>query len=85
MVCRLDVSSESDRAVVRIHGRLAGAAVRELEGLCRDASGLLTLDVTDLLSVDDVGAATLRRLAIDGAQLTGMSPYLTLLLGLEDT
>ena len=36
MVCRLDVSPEAGRAVVRIHGRLAGGAVRELEQLCRD-------------------------------------------------
>jgi hypothetical protein len=84
VVCRLDVSPEPGRAVVRIHGRLAGGAARELEQLCRDASGLLILDVTHLLSADDVGVATLRRLVIDGAQVSGMSPYLTLLLGLED-
>jgi hypothetical protein len=66
--------------VVQIHGRLVGPAVQELERVCRDASGPLVLDVTHLMSADDVGLAALRRLVTDGAQLIGLSPYLALLL-----
>ncbi len=84
MNCRLDVCPEPGRAVIRIHGRLAGAAVGELDRVCRDASGPLFLDVTYLMSADDQGVATLRRLLIDGAQVTGISRYLRLLLGLEE-
>jgi hypothetical protein len=82
--CRLDVSPEEGRAVVRIHGRLAGAAVRELDRVCREVSRPLVLDVTYLMSADDGGVATLRRLHLDGAQLAGLSPYLVLLLGQEE-
>lgn len=85
MVCRLEVSPEAGRAVVRVHGRLAGVAVRELERLCRDVAGPLVLDVTHLLSADDGGITTLKRLVSDGARFTGLSPYLTLLLGPEDS
>ena len=81
---RLDVVAESDRSVVRVQGRLAGAAVSELERVCRDASGLLVLDLLHLVSADDAGIATLKRLMADGAQCTGVSPYLALLLGWEE-
>ena len=84
MECRVDVSPEGGRAVVRIHGRLAGAAVPELERVCRDASAPLVLDVTHLMNADDCGVATIRRLVVDGARVTGMSPYLSLLLGLDE-
>jgi hypothetical protein len=85
VTCRVDVSREPGRALVRIHGRLDGAAVRELELVCREEPGLLILDLTYLMSADDAGIATLRHLVVDGAQLTGMSPYVALLLGLEDS
>jgi hypothetical protein len=78
--CRLDVSPEPGRAVVRVHGRLAEGAVQELQRVCREATGALVLDVTYLLSADDMGLATLRGLATDGAHLVGVSPYLALLL-----
>lgn len=83
MNCRVDVSPEPGRAVVRIHGRLAGAAVPELERVCREAPGVVNLDVTHLMSADDAGIATLRRLMADGVPCTGISPYLALLLGRE--
>ena len=84
MECRVDVSPESGRTVVRIHGRLGGAAVLELKRACREASGSLILDLTYLMSADDAGIAVLRRLAIDGVPLAGMSPYLRLLLEPEE-
>ena len=85
MNCRLDVSSEPGRVVVRIHGRLARAAVPELERVCREASGPVILEMTYLMGADDPGIATLRRLRTDGAQFMGMSPYVALLLGSEDS
>jgi hypothetical protein len=80
---RLDVSAEPGRAVVSVQGRLAGAAVRELERVCRETSGTLLLDLTYLMGADDLGVATLKRLRTDGAQLMGMSPYMGLLLCAE--
>jgi hypothetical protein len=82
--CRLDVLPGQGPAVVRVHGRLAGAAVPELERVCRETSPPLVLDVTYLMSADDCGIATLRRLVCGGAQLTGISPYLALLLDADE-
>lgn len=83
MEWRLDVSPEEGRAVVRVHGRLAGAAVHELGRVCREARLPIVLDVTYLMGADDDGIATLRHLRCAGAQLAGISPYLSLLLNLE--
>jgi hypothetical protein len=80
MDLRLDVVAEPGRTAVRISGRLTAVAARELERVCREASGTLLLDVTHVVSGDDGGFATLRRLATGGAQLVGVSPYLALLL-----
>jgi hypothetical protein len=80
---RLDVSAEPGRAVVSIQGRLTGAAVHELERVCRDTPGTLILDMTYLMSADELGVAALRRLRTDGAQFMAMSPYVALLLRAE--
>ena len=82
---RLDVVSESGRAVVRIQGRLAGGAVTELERVCRSTPGPLVLDLTHLMSADDRGIEALKGLVADGAQCTGTSRYLELLLGWADS
>ena len=83
MNCRVDVVSEPGQSIVRIYGRLAGAAVPELARVCRETPARLSLDVTHLMSADDAGIATLRRLMADGVPCTGISPYLALLLGGE--
>jgi hypothetical protein len=80
MDLRLDVVAEPGRTAVRISGRLTTSTACELERICREASGTLLLDLMYVVSADDVGLATLRRLAMDGAQLVGVSPYLVLLL-----
>jgi anti-anti-sigma regulatory factor len=81
---RLDVVPESGRVVVRVHGRLAGGAVTELERVCRSTSRPLVLDLTHLMSADDAGIETLRRLVTDGVECIGVSRYLALLLGWEE-
>jgi anti-anti-sigma regulatory factor len=80
MDLRLDVVGEPGRSVVHVQGRLAGAAVGELDRVCRTTSRPLVLDLTHLMSADDSGVASLKRLGADGAQFVGLSPYLALLL-----
>jgi hypothetical protein len=80
---RLDVSAQPGRAVVSIQGHLAAAAVHELERVCRDPEGTLILDMTYLMSADDLGVQTLKRLRADGAQFISVSPYMALLLCAE--
>ena len=65
---------------VRIEGRLEGEAVLELHRTCREISGGLVLDLSALLSADEMGLAMLRTLAAAGVRVTGVSPYIQLLL-----
>src|SRR5262245_24454949 len=80
MELRLTVSEAGGRVVIQVDGRLSQAGVPELERACRHAPRPLVLDLTGLVSLDDVGIATLRRLRGDGVELTGPSPYVKLLL-----
>jgi hypothetical protein len=75
--CWIDVTDETDRSVVRLAGRLAGAQVPDLSLVCsRIATPRLYLDLSDLLAADAVGVETLRRLRREGATLVGLSEYL---------
>ena len=76
--------AESGRAVLRIHGRLSGAAVIELERVCRSVSEPLILDLAHLTSADDAGIETLKRLATDGVECTGVSRHLARRLRWEE-
>jgi hypothetical protein len=80
MELHLSVHHQDGATVVNVDGRLAMGAVRELERIVVGAASPVVLDLTNLLSADDVGVATLRALARRGVRLTGMSPYVTLLL-----
>src|SRR5262245_21924381 len=80
MELHVGVRPDGDGTAVTVDGRLAVGAVRELERIVDSARSPVVLDLTNLLSADDVGVATLRALARRGVRLTGMSPYVTLLL-----
>jgi anti-anti-sigma regulatory factor len=77
---RISKTRREDVNVVQVVGRLDGEGVEELERECREAGGPLELDLSALLTADDVGLALLRSLRDSGAELTGASPFLQLLL-----
>jgi hypothetical protein len=66
--------------VVRVAGRLVGEGVAELGRVCAASSRPLLIDLTELLQADDLGLALLRSLRESGAGLTGVSPFVELLL-----
>ena len=69
--------------LLRVAGDLSGSALSELESSCLNAKPPLTLDLEDVISVDEHGIVVLRALAAEGAKLVGASPYLSMRLGLE--
>jgi anti-anti-sigma regulatory factor len=77
---RLTVSEAKGGVVIQVDGRLSQASVPELERTCRHAPRPLVLDLTGLVSLDDVGIATLLRLRGEGVALVAPSPYVKLLL-----
>jgi hypothetical protein len=77
---RLTVTRRKRSTVVRVDGRLMIDNLTELREVVGTVSGHAVIDLTNLLSVDDLGIAMLRSLADDGARLVGASPYVALLL-----
>lgn len=66
--------------IVRVAGRLAGPGVEELERVCAGSLRPLRIDLAELLQADELGIALLRSLRDSGAELTGVSPFVGLLL-----
>lgn len=64
-----------------LDGRLTGAEVAELCRAVADTAGPVVLDLTGLQFADRAGASALRELIADGVKLTGVSPYIELLIG----
>ena len=80
MNLRLSVTKHNVATVVHVEGRLARAGIRLLEELVHDSAGAVSLDLSNLMSADDAGIAALRTLKGRGVRLTGVSPYIGLLL-----
>jgi len=77
--CWIGVVQEADRRVVRLAGRLTVAQVPELLASCA-GSGVLDLDLKDLVSADPAGIEALQQLRARGATLTGAPGYIQLKL-----
>jgi ABC-type transporter Mla MlaB component len=69
---------EDSRTALRLEGRLGGPWVAELERLCEDllVSGMsVTLDLADVVFIDERGVGLLRRVSSRGATVTSTSPF----------
>lgn len=77
---RIDVTSQHGKTVVAVAGWLQGDAVDELARACREIDGPVTLDLTELVATDASGVELLTALRTKGAETSGLSPYLQLLL-----
>jgi hypothetical protein len=77
--CWIGVTTELDRRIVRLAGRLSAAQVPELLMACI-ADRPLQLDLSDLISVDAPGIEALQGLRSQGATLVGTPGYIQLKL-----
>jgi hypothetical protein len=75
---------EGGQPVVYLAGRISVSEVVQLETLRAGPGEPLLLDLSQVISADDAGIATLRTLRRQGAQLRAASPYLRLLIEAED-
>jgi anti-anti-sigma regulatory factor len=79
-VLRISRARRKKVTVVHVEGRLDGDGVEELERECTEAGAPLELDLSALLTADEVGLALLRSLRDSGAALSGASRFLQLLI-----
>ena len=80
MDIRIEKISCGGSTVIQVAGELKGPAVIELARLCREASGQLALDLAHLRAAEEGGVRLLRELSAQGVELTGVTPYIALLL-----
>lgn len=80
MSVRFEKVTQGNRTIIQIAGDLRGRGVVELERLCREISGPVTLDLSCLQSSEDQGVNLIRELSQKGIELCGVTPYMNLLL-----
>ncbi len=77
---RFEIKKEGDRTVIQVAGELKGQGVAELERLCRETTGPLALELSNLRSSGPGGVQLIRELAGHGVAISGVSPYMELVL-----
>ena len=77
---RFEAKKEGDRTVIQVAGELKGQGVAELERLCRETTGKLSLDLSNLRSAGPGGVQLIRELSGQGVAISGVSPYMELVL-----
>jgi hypothetical protein len=75
--CWIGVTTEGERRVIRVAGRLSVAHVSELLTACADTPAL-EIDLSDLVSADPAGIEALERVRSKGATLVGTPGYIRL-------
>ena len=80
MTLRIIAQAREDETVVALHGRLTIAEVAEVEKTTAPAGRPLVLDLTHLVGADSEGFLVIHRLRESGAQVTGASPFVDLML-----
>src|SRR5262245_20604908 len=83
MELRVTVRQSARSTVVQVDGRLTASNLCELEQLVAGIARPAVIDLSNLVSADDAGVATLRSLAGRGVRLLGATPYVSLLLADE--
>lgn len=84
MSFRIVLDSSGERAVLRIYGSLDADGLGTLQRSCQGCQRPLVLDLAQLRSIDDVGAAYLRGLVDAGVEVVGRNPFVTALLQLGE-
>ncbi len=73
----MTVQENHDRSVVRLSGRLEGETVAEARRVCFSVASPLLIDATELQDAEAKGILLLIELMAEGAQVEGLSGYLT--------
>ena len=76
----MDVEQDTESTSVRVAGRLEEATAQELFELCRRRTGVLVVDLAELVSADRAAIEVLKDLRDAGARIAGASPYIRMLL-----
>lgn len=82
MLLRIVVDRSHATAALRLFGRLDAEGLEELQKSYESCTPPIALDLSQLRSIDDVGAAYLDGLVAAGVRVEGSNPYVATLLRL---
>ena len=77
IVCR----AVEDETVVELHGWLSGPEIVEFQRACATGRSRRRIDLQNVVGASPEGIVALKEQRARGAQLSGASPYIELLLG----
>jgi ABC-type transporter Mla MlaB component len=79
--CLIEVEQSTDKSVVSIAGALTQDQVPDLLRACAvPRREKVTLDLTNVVSIDAVGLHALRRMRAEGTHLANVPPYIGMLI-----
>ena len=80
MDIRIDIETEGPVDVVCVSGRLVVSSIQQLTGVCEPMEGNFMLDLSELVFADDAGIDIIRSLREKGAEISGASSFIKLLI-----
>ena len=80
MTYKIDLSRESDVTVVTVSGCLNAKSVHELDRICKETIGIVRIDVGSVTGFEAESIGFLKEIKEKGFILSGVSPYMSLLI-----
>ena len=80
MNIRIDIETKGTVDIVHVSGRLVMSTIMQLTDVCELMEGSFTLDLSELVFVDNAGADVIRGLRGKGADIRGASTFIKLLI-----
>ena len=80
MDIRIDIETKGLVEVVHLSGRLAEDSIQQLTNVCEPMEDNFVLDLSELLFADDAGIDVIRSLREKGAEISGASWFIKLLI-----
>ena len=80
MGIRIDIETNGHVEVVQVSGRLAKPFIQQLTDVCEPMEGNYALDLSNLVFADDAGIDVIRSLREKGAEISGASSFIKLLI-----
>jgi len=80
MDMRIDIETKSLVEVMQVSGRLVEPFIQQLTDLCEPLEGNFVLDLSNLVFADDAGIDVIRSLREKGAEISGASSFIKLLI-----
>ena len=80
MDIRIDIETRGLVEVVLVSGRLVVPFVHQLRDVCEPMEGNFVLDLSELIFADDAGIDVIRSMREKGADISGASSFIKLLI-----